>query len=76
NYMKTFSFSNGDEFNESFGGLGRSLDFAQNFQPLQCSYDYNLNESLNVPIVTDNIFFDLEQCFNLIENNEPIYYET
>ncbi|CAG8554810.1 9100_t:CDS:1 [Diversispora eburnea] len=74
--IKTYSSSNGEEFNESLGSFVPSLDFAQNFQLLQCSYDYNLNKILNVPTGTDNIFFDPEQCFNLIENNEPFYYET
>ncbi|RHZ75076.1 hypothetical protein Glove_217g91 [Diversispora epigaea] len=73
--LATFLFSNGEEFNESLESFGPFLDFAQNSQPLQCSYAYNPNEILNVPIGTDNIFVDPEQYFNLIENNENNRYE-
>ncbi|RHZ83508.1 hypothetical protein Glove_91g30 [Diversispora epigaea] len=77
NDLLTFSFSNVEEFNESLESFDPSLDFAKNFQSLQYSYAYNPNEILNVPtpIGTGNIFFDLEQCTNLIENNENNGYE-
>ncbi|CAG8556844.1 5433_t:CDS:1 [Diversispora eburnea] len=47
-----------------------SLDFGQNFQPLQYSYSYNPNEILNVTIGPDNFFFNSEQYFNLTGSNE------
>ncbi|RHZ75158.1 hypothetical protein Glove_217g159 [Diversispora epigaea] len=73
--IKTLLFSNGEEFNESIESFVPPLDFSQNFQPLQCSYDYNPNEILSVPIDIDNIFFDQEPCFNPIENDENNGYE-
>ncbi|CAG8603395.1 4968_t:CDS:1 [Diversispora eburnea] len=74
NDITPFSFSN-EEFNESLESFEPSLDFSQNFQPLQLSYSYNPNEILNVSIGPDNNFFDQEQSFNLIENNENNGYE-
>ncbi|RHZ75075.1 hypothetical protein Glove_217g97 [Diversispora epigaea] len=74
NDLTTFSFSS-EEFNESIESFGSSLDFAQNFQPLQCSYPYDPNEILIVPIGINNISFDPEPCFNPIENNENNGYE-
>ncbi|CAG8573764.1 5890_t:CDS:1 [Diversispora eburnea] len=70
NDLIPFSILNGEEFNESLESFNPSFDFAQNFQPSQRSCSHSSNEILNVPIGTDNIFFDLEQNFNLIENNE------
>ncbi|RHZ58671.1 hypothetical protein Glove_372g89 [Diversispora epigaea] len=69
NDLTTFSFSNVGKCNESLESFDPSLDFDKNSQSLHYSYSYNL------PIVTDNTFFDLEQCSNFIENNENNGYE-